>query len=361
MNLYDVLSLDLLPTSVLRFGVKNAVAQKHRIESSGSNSMRREKLMRFVEELKSGPIAIEEERANEQHYELPAEFFKLVLGPQKKYSCGLWLSNGETLESAELNMLELYCERADLRDGQSIMELGCGWGSLCLHLAKKFSNSKITALSNSATQRQFIEEEAQRLGLNNLRVITANVAQFETDEKFDRIVSIEMFEHMKNYEKLLHKVSNWLTLDGLLFIHIFTHREFAYHFEAQDESDWLAKHFFAGGTMPSDSLLLYFQDDLKLVKHWVVNGTHYEKTANAWLSNLTHNKAQVLQTFSAVYGRQNAVKWFVYWKLFFLACAELWGFREGNEWFVSHYLFQLPQAVARATDRAPAASFSQQA
>jgi len=236
-------------------------------------------------------------------------------------------------------MLDLTCRRAKLGAGQEILELGCGWGSLSLFMAAKYPASNITAISNSATQKAYIDSQIKARGIRNLEIITCDINQFEIDKKFDRVVSVEMFEHMRNYETLLNKISGFLKDDGKLFIHIFTHKSLAYKFEVKDESDWMSKYFFTGGIMPSNHLLLYFAKNFIIDDHHFVNGNHYSKTAEAWLSRMDNNKSEVLSIFEKTYGKTEALKWFVYWRLFFLACSELWRFNNGKEWMVNHYLF----------------------
>lgn len=339
MFVYRLIEKGLLPDSLIRFGIRNMLKLKLKEESMPDLEAEQMKLSSFVEELKNSPIAIKTNTANKQHYELPTEFFELVLGPNLKYSSGLWRSGQDTLAASEVNMLELYCQRADLQEGQEILDLGCGWGSFSIYAAKKYPRAKVTAVSNSKTQKEFIDKKKLELGVENLEVITANVIEFDTERQFDRVVSIEMFEHMKNYRKLLHKVSKWLKEEGLLFIHIFSHMKYAYHYENKDGTDWLTEHFFTGGTMPSDDLLLYFQEDVNIQKNWRVSGQHYEKTANAWLKNMDDQRDRIMPIMEETYGRKQAFKWFNYWRLFFLACAELWGYEKGSQWIVSHYLF----------------------
>lgn len=335
-----LLEKNLIPDPLIRYGIRKNCAQRLREENVGDLEIQHKKFMDFVQQLKESPIAVETTAANEQHYEVPTKFFQLTLGKNLKYSSGYWKDGVTSLDQSEEDMLTLTCERAELVDGHHILECGCGWGSLSLFMAKKYPGSKITGVSNSRTQKLFIDEAAHKRGITNLTIITADMNVFQTGEKFDRIVSVEMFEHMRNYESLLKKLAGFLKDDGKMFIHIFTHKYYSYFYEVKDESDWMSKYFFSGGVMPSDHLLTYFPDHFKIEKHWRVNGKHYNKTSEAWLQNMDKHKNEIMPLFAQTYGEDKAVKWWVYWRIFFMACAELWGYKNGEEWFVSHYLFR---------------------
>jgi cyclopropane-fatty-acyl-phospholipid synthase len=328
-----LLEKELIPDSLVRFQIRRLLKRRISDEKMSDKAS-------FVELMRTAPVAVETRAANDQHYEVPAKFFEHTLGKRLKYSCAYFDTGRENLDDAELAMLELTCGRAELRDGQDVLELGCGWGSLSLFMAEKYPNSRIVGVSNSSSQREFIFAKAAERGLKNLQIITCDMNQFCPDNKFDRVVSVEMFEHMRNVEELLKRIDSWLKDDGKLFVHIFTHREFAYLFEDKDASDWMARHFFTGGMMPSHDLYSRLSSGLEIEQNWVVPGIHYGRTSELWLENMDRHESEIRQIFSETYGEDQVSRWWARWRVFFMACAELWNFRGGSEWQVSHYRFR---------------------
>jgi cyclopropane-fatty-acyl-phospholipid synthase len=329
----------LVPDRVVRLGIRRLLKARLAEMRDGDAQATAALTQSFLDELRRAPLALLPEKANEQHYEVPAAFFGAVLGPQRKYSSCFWAADTTTLAQAEAAALQATCERAGLADGQRVLELGCGWGSLTLWMAERFPHSRITALSNSNSQRQHIEAQAAQRGLANVRVITRDMNDFDTVERFDRIVSVEMFEHLRNWPQAFARVARWLNPQGRFFMHVFAHRGAPYPFVERDASDWMSRHFFSGGMMPSDDLALHCQDDLRLLNRWRWDGTHYQRTADAWLRNMDEHRATLWPLFERTYGADAAV-WWQRWRLFFMSVAELFGFEDGQQWWVSHYLFE---------------------
>jgi len=343
----------LIPDYAIRAGIRRLVESRLDEISADDCEIGASLQAAFIATMDASPIAPVPELANQQHYEVPAEFFQYCLGKHRKYSSCYWGKDTKTLDEAESLALELTCKHAGIENGQAILELGCGWGSLTLWMAKHYPTSRITAVSNSNSQREYIMNQAVALGLHNVEVITCDMnhfqpADFKITDGFDRIVSVEMFEHMRNYRELYARVHDWLVPGGRFFKHIFVHRLTPYAFEVAGDDDWMSQFFFSGGIMPSDDLPLHFQEKLKLVQRWRWDGTHYEKTANAWLQNMDANAEKVWPILVSTYGASSAEMWRNRWRIFYMSCAELFGLKNGQEWWVTHYLFERPLVIDSA-------------
>ncbi len=345
MNSLDLAERGLVPDALVRWGIRKLLASRLAHHSQDGIEAQSERFRALLEELRTSPVAIETDAANQQHYEVAAELYQLTLGQRLKYSSALWTPDCQSLDDAELAMLNCYADRARLSDGQRVLELGCGWGSLTLWMAARYPGSTITGVSNSASQREFILAQAAERKLSNVEIITADVNHFSPPAvPYDRVISIEMFEHMRNYQTLLQRISTWLDKDGLLFVHIFCHHRLMYPFETDsadsEQGNWMGRYFFTGGLMPALDTLMHFQQHLLLDNFWAVDGRHYERTANAWLANLDASRQRVDAVCEQIYGAGQGRLWAQRWRMFFMACAELFGYRQGSEWLVAHYLFK---------------------
>ena len=332
----EVLASGLLPDLLLRGGCRGGVVIRLRREQRGGVEAQEERLSRLIVRMSSGPIAESPARANSQHYELPADFLGLFLGPRRKYSSGLWVDGVNDLAAAEEAMLDLTCRRAGIRDGMDVLDLGCGWGALSIWLAERY-DVRVLGVSNSNRQAEWINAERDRRGLTDrVQIVTADVNDFDPGRTFDRVVSVEMFEHLRNWTALLARVSTWLTEDGKAFVHVFSHRRLAYRFEGT----WAAERFFTEGTMPSHELLLRFGADLVVSDRWAVGGEHYARTLAAWLERLDANAGAAIEILRAERPEREARRLLAAWRLFLIATAEMWGRGGGNDWMVSHYLLE---------------------
>lgn len=328
-----------LPDSVIRWGIKRLVAERNASLPQKNGENLDAYIEAFIKAMAKSPIALLTEKANEQHYELPPEFFEIVLGKQRKYSCCLWESATRSLDEAEELSLSVTAQHADLQDGQTILELGCGWGSLSLWMARHYPKSTILGVSNSHSQRESIMARAHAEGLTNLDIVTCDMNDFTTERHFDRVVSVEMFEHMRNWQALMGRIANWLNPDGRFFMHVFTHAKAPYLFEVQDANDWMSEYFFSGGMMPSLDLAPRVTTDLRLEEQWTLSGEHYRKTSDAWLTNMTQNRARVMAILESTYGTHQTKLWWHRWRIFFMACSELFGYDQGKVWPIGHYRF----------------------
>jgi len=336
----------LVPDNLVRLGIRQ-VCRQRLVEERRGHAAAANRRQAFLEEMARSPIALVPQAANDQHYEAPVELFERALGPRLKYSSCYWPAGVTTLAGAEVAALEQTAEHARLADGQDVLELGCGWGSLTLWMAEQYPSSRILAVSNSSRQRQFILRRAAEIGCRNVEVMTADMNVFGTARRFDRVVSVEMFEHMRNHAALLQRIAGWMRPDAKLFVHVFCHREYLYPYTTEGASNWLGRYFFTGGLMPDESFLSNFQDHVRLTDQWRWDGTHYEKTANAWLVNLDASRDELMPVFVRHYGPAEAARWFGRWRMFFMACAELFGYRQGREWLVGHYLLEPAATRAR--------------
>jgi cyclopropane-fatty-acyl-phospholipid synthase len=340
----DWVEQGLVPDLVVRQGIKRLCRRRLDEIAACDCESAIDGLNAFVSAMDVAQVALMPERANDQHYELPAAFFERVLGQRRRYSCCYWPNGITDLDAAEEAALRLTCERAGLDEGQSILELGCGWGSLSLWMAERYPSARISAVSNSSSQRHYIELTAAERGLTNLSVVTADMNEFHSADRFDRVVSVEMFEHMRNWRALFQRINQWLRPGGRFFLHVFCHRDTPYLFQERSGDDWMSRHFFSGGMMPSDGLALRFQDRLTLKQQWRWSGLHYEKTANAWLATMDRRREAILPILSETYGNDQAALWWQRWRLFFMACAETFAYDAGERWWVSHYLFERREA-----------------
>jgi cyclopropane-fatty-acyl-phospholipid synthase len=348
MSLIQLAEKRWLPDRVIRYGMRRLLRNRLEQEKSLAADGYEQALDAFADRQRQSVVTIETHRANEQHYEVPSEFFELVLGARLKYSCGLWGDSTTTLDESEVAMLRLTCERAGIENGMRILDLGCGWGSLSLWAAENYPECQITSLSNSASQKAFIQQKCAQLGIHHVEVITADVGTVEIEKRFDRVVSVEMFEHVRNHEDLLSRIARWLDPNGKLFVHIFCHRKLAYTFETEGEQNWMGRHFFSGGIMPAEDLFLRYQRDMSVKQQWWIDGRQYAQTCEAWLDRLDAQETKVEQVLMKSNSNQSAKVLVQRWRMFFMACAELFEYDNGSQWGVGHYLFDVNQLAGRS-------------
>ena len=341
----DLAERRVLPDPVVRLGMRRLLGQRLRQEQRKDSRLDGPSARAFAEEMRSEPVAVATIDANEQHYELPSDFFSAVLGPYLKYSSCFWSEGTRDLADAEEQMLELTCKRAGLEDGMDVLDLGCGWGSFSTWVLRHYPNCRVLAVSNSRTQAEFIRTRCASEGLDRLEVVTADMNDFATERKFDRVVSVEMFEHMRNWARLFERVAGWLRPDGAFFQHVFCHQRYAYLYSDDGAADWMARHFFTGGIMPSQDLPLRYDDHLQVIDQWRVGGLHYSRTLEAWLAEMDRHRDRLLPVFDQTYG-DDSERWFARWRMFFMACSELFRYRGGHEWYVAHTLMRPRVAAA---------------
>jgi cyclopropane-fatty-acyl-phospholipid synthase len=349
MSLIELAEKRWLPDSLIRYGMRRMLRDRLVQEREVAGDNYDLALDQFADRQRKSLVTIETHRANEQHYEVPAAFFELVLGSRLKYSGGWWQDASTTLDESEEAMLGLTCERAGIGDGMRVLDLGCGWGSLTLWIAEKFPNCRVTALSNSKSQKAHIESVCRQRGFANVKVVTADIGRYESDEVFDRVVSVEMFEHVRNHEDLLARIAKWLRPGGHLFVHIFCHRDLAYTFETEGEHNWMGRHFFSGGIMPAKDLFLRYQNEMRVQEQWWIPGTHYARTCDAWLARLDASESEASRILATIPNSDPPRVMLQRWRMFFMACAELFRYEEGNQWGVGHYLFDVNELAGAAT------------
>lgn len=335
----DLAERRVVPDPLVRTGIRMVLGHRLRSERAPDDEEARRKLLSFVNEMRAEPIAVATDAANQQHYELPAAFFQAVLGPYLKYSSCFWPEGVDGLAEAEERMLATSCERARIADGMEVLDLGCGWGSMSLWIARHYPACRVLAVSNSRTQAQFIRGRCDEFGLGHVEVVTADMNDFSTERRFDRVVSVEMFEHMWNWERLFGRVASWLRPDGAFFLHVFCHRRYAYRYTDSGASDWMARNFFTGGLMPSENMPRHYDAHLEVVDQWRVNGRHYSLTLESWLDAMDAGRERLMPLFRTTYG-DGAERWFARWRMFFMACSELFSYGGGNEWYVAHTLLR---------------------